>query len=85
KPYDLASLILVAAQSPAAIRRKIRQYLTAWWQVKPLLNGNDLKQMGYKPGRQFKVMLDDLLRLTLDGEVGDRAAAIRCIQERYPL
>lgn len=41
--------------------------------------------MGYKPSDQFKQILDDLLTLTLDGEIGDRAAAEAFLQRNYPL
>lgn len=85
KPYDFPLLILIAVQSPRWIRQRIWQYLTHWWNVKPLLNGNDLKALGYKPGRQFKQMLDDLLSATLDQVVCDRNTAEAFIKTRYPL
>jgi len=79
----LPSLILIAAKSDRPVRRKIWQYLTQWSQVKPILDGNDLKKMGYKPGPQFKTMLDDLLAATLDGDVRDRDAAKEFIERVY--
>ena len=85
KPYDLPLLILISVQSSRFVRRKIWQYLTQWCIIKPLLNGNDLKALGYKPSRQFKQMLEDILAATLDGVVSDRTAAIAFIQSRYPL
>jgi tRNA nucleotidyltransferase (CCA-adding enzyme) len=85
KPYDLPLLILVSVQSPRFVRRKIWQYLTQWSTVKPLLNGNDLKALGYKPSHQFKQMLEDLLAATLDGVISDRPAAEELIVSRYPL
>ena len=85
KPYNLSMLILMAVQSPRQVRKRIWQYLTQWRDIKPPLNGNDLKAMGYKPSDQFKQILDDLLTLTLDGEIGDRAAAEAFLQRNYPL
>ncbi|MBD1923840.1 CBS domain-containing protein [Microcoleus sp. FACHB-831] len=84
KRYELPTLILIAVQNPRPIRRKIWQYLTKWANIQPLLNGNDLKALGYQPGRQFKQMLDDLLAATLDGEVSDRADAENFLAKRYP-
>ena len=52
--------------------------------VKPVFNGNDLKLMGYKPGRQFKLMLDDILAATLDGKVSDRSEAEKFLAQYYP-
>ncbi len=85
KRYDLPMLILLAVQSPRPVRQRIWQYLTQLQQIKSPLNGNDLKTMGYKPGRQFKQILDDLLTVTLDGEICDRTSAEAFLQRNYPL
>jgi tRNA nucleotidyltransferase (CCA-adding enzyme) len=82
--YELPVLIAIAIQSPRIARRQILEYLTRWAQVEPPLNGNDLKALGYKPGPGFKRMLDDLLAALLDGDLGDRAAAISFLAQRYP-
>jgi tRNA nucleotidyltransferase (CCA-adding enzyme) len=82
--YELPVLIAIAIQSPRSARRQIWEYLTRWANVEPPLNGNDLKALGYKPGPGFKRMLDDLLAATLDGDLGDRAAAISFLAQRYP-
>ncbi len=84
-PYDLPMLILIAVQSPRWVRRHIWEYLTHWWMIKPLLNGNDLKKLGYKPSPQFKQMLDDLLVATIDKEICDRKSAEAFIQAKYSL
>ncbi|MBE9032610.1 CCA tRNA nucleotidyltransferase, partial [filamentous cyanobacterium LEGE 11480] len=80
--YDLAMLLLVAVRMRRQ-RSVIRQYLEDWSQVKPLLNGNDLRALGYQPGKQFKVMLGELLGATLDGAVTDKAGAIAFIRSRF--
>jgi tRNA nucleotidyltransferase (CCA-adding enzyme) len=82
--YELPMLILMAVQSPRKVRRQIWQYITKWANVEPFLDGNDLKALGYKPGPQFKQMLDDLLAATLDGIVRDRVSAIAFLSARYP-
>jgi tRNA nucleotidyltransferase (CCA-adding enzyme) len=82
--YDVPMLILIAVQSPRQIRRQIWQYFTVWANVHPLLNGNDLRKLGYKPGPQYKQILDDLLAATLDGVVRDKAAAEEFLANNYP-
>lgn len=67
--YRMANLILVAVRSSCEIRRTIWEYLTEWSKIQAPLTGNDLKAMGYKPGPQYKVILDKLLNATLDGEI----------------
>lgn len=84
RQYELPSLILIAVASPRWVRRRIWQYLRRWSRVKPLLNGHDLKQLGYKPGPDYRSMLDDLLAATLDGTIGDRAEAETFVTQRYP-
>lgn len=83
--YDLSTLILVAVSQPRAIRRQIWQYLTGWSQVKAPVDGNDLKALGYKPGRQYKQILDRLLSATLDGEITNRAEAEAFLVAQFPL
>jgi len=82
--YELPLLIAIALQSPRSIRRQIWEYLTKWANIESPLNGNDLKALGYKPGPGFKRMLDDLLAAALDGDLGDRAAAISFLAQHYP-
>ncbi|MEH1776562.1 CBS domain-containing protein [Nostoc sp.] len=81
---DLAMLILIAVQSPREIRHQIWEYLTVWANVQPLLNGNDLKKLGYKPGPQYRQILDDVLAATLDGVIKDRAEAEEFLAQHYP-
>jgi tRNA nucleotidyltransferase (CCA-adding enzyme) len=75
RQYDLQMLILIAVRCDRSIRRQIWKYLTVWVQIQPLLTGNDLRRLGYKPGSQYRQILDSLLAATLDGEVFDRASA----------
>lgn len=83
--WDLPTLILVAPRLPAHTRRYLWCYLTCWRHVKPLLNGRDLKQLGYQPGKAFRQILDALLSATLDGRISDRAQAETFLKEEFPL
>jgi tRNA nucleotidyltransferase (CCA-adding enzyme) len=84
KKYDLATLILIAVQSPRKIRREIRYFLKRLAKIQPLLNGNDLKELGYKPSPLYKQMLDDLLTATLDGTIKDKSEARKFLAKHYP-
>ena len=79
--YKTVTLILVAVRSEKPIRFHIWRYLTQLSQIHAPLNGNDLKEMGYKPGPQFKQILDALLAATLDGEIRDRRDAELFLQQ----
>ena len=77
KQYDRATLILIILRSHnnSRIRRQIWRYLTIWTNIQLLLTGDDLRQLGYKPGPQYRQILAELTIATLDGKVPDRAAA----------
>ena len=81
--YKTLGLILFAVRSKKNIRRLVWQYITNLSQVKPLLNGQDLKTLGFKPGPLYKQILDDVLAATLDGTIGDRATAEEYVKAKY--
>jgi tRNA nucleotidyltransferase (CCA-adding enzyme) len=82
--YDLPMLILIAVQSKRNIRQQVWHYFTVTRHIQPLLNGNDLKKLGYKPSPQFKQILDDLLAATLDGIIKDKVEAQEFLSRHYP-
>jgi tRNA nucleotidyltransferase (CCA-adding enzyme) len=89
--YDRGLLLMVGVRWSATDRRSsgvgrrvMRQYLQAWSQVKPLLNGNDLRDLGYKPGTAFKEILAAVLAVTLDGELDGREGAIEFVRKQFP-
>ncbi|MBN3889496.1 MAG: CBS domain-containing protein [Nostoc sp. JL31] len=84
RQYDLPMLILIAVQSPRSLRHQIWEYLTVWTNVQPLLNGNDLKKLGYKPGPQYRQILDDMLAATLDEIIKDKTEAEEFLAQHYP-
>ncbi|AUB40941.1 cca, tRNA nucleotidyltransferase [Nostoc flagelliforme CCNUN1] len=84
RQYDLPMLILIALQSPRSLRHQIWEYLTVLANVQPLLNGNDLKKLGYTPGPQYRQILDHVVAATLDGVIKDRAEAEGFLAQHYP-
>ncbi|NJO40140.1 MAG: CBS domain-containing protein [Cyanobacteria bacterium CRU_2_1] len=83
--YDLSTLTLLAVIVPRSIRKQIWHYLTHWATIKSPLDGNDLRKLGYQPGRHYKPILDALLAATLDGEIGDRSDAELFLKTHFPL
>ncbi|NES97731.1 MAG: hypothetical protein F6K32_21480 [Desertifilum sp. SIO1I2] len=82
---DLYTLILVGVQSARNVRKSIWNYITKLSKIQSPINGNDLKKMGYKPGPQFKQILDRLLAATLDGEITTRPTAEAFLAEKFPV
>jgi tRNA nucleotidyltransferase (CCA-adding enzyme) len=72
--YEL--LLLLTARASSRLRRTIHQYLKDWKSTAPLLTGNDLKNLGLKPGPAFKNILTTLREKQLDGELKSQEDAI---------
>ena len=83
--HDLATLLLVSVRNPRPLGQIIWQYLTTWSKVKPPLNGNDFKALGYKPGPQFRILLETLMAATLDGKIRNRSEAEAFLATHYPV
>ena len=77
-------LLLVSLHSDRVTRRQIWHYLTRLSQVTSPLNGKDLQQLGYAPGKQFREILGQLRGACLDRLVGDRTEAITWVKTHYP-
>jgi tRNA nucleotidyltransferase (CCA-adding enzyme) len=82
---DRPTLLLVSARHPRPLGKLIWRYLTQWSQIAPFMDGHRLKRMGYKPGPQFRDMLEGVLAAQLDGVVHTDAEAAAWLRERYPL
>jgi tRNA nucleotidyltransferase (CCA-adding enzyme) len=75
KHYDPTLLALLTILSDRPIRHWLWLYLTCWAQTKPLLDGNDLRELGYKPGSQFREILQLLQTATIDGVITNSTEA----------
>ncbi|MGI0485616.1 CBS domain-containing protein [Pantanalinema rosaneae CENA516] len=84
QPYEPELLVLVAIRSSRSLRKQIWRYLTHWSQIKAPLDGRDLKAMGYKPGPQFKHILQTLTAATLDGVIANREQAEIYLNKCFP-
>ncbi len=77
-------LYFMAIARKTDINRRTSLYVTTLRSVQALLNGDDLKDLGYTPGKQFKEMLSTLRNAQLDGTVNSRQEAIGFIIGRFP-
>lgn len=82
--YNKISLILIAVKSLKNIRLKIWQYLMNWSKIESPLNGDDLKIIGYKPGKKYQEMLNKIRALFLDGIINNKEEALIFISQNYP-
>ncbi|MCP4359631.1 MAG: CBS domain-containing protein [Chloroflexi bacterium] len=70
RPYPSRVLLVIRAWlQDERLIDIVEKYYGEWREVKTAVSGNDLRQMGLKPGPKFAVLLDRLLAARLDGEV----------------
>ena len=68
---ELPSLAIYAVWL-ATSEQSLREYFEKWRDVKSLTTGDDLKQLGLKPGPKYKEILSRLRAAWLDGEISTK-------------
>lgn len=75
----LETLLLLMARARKMARGRIVFYLNELRQVRPKMSGNDLRELGLKPGPQFAKILKRLLYARLDGRVKTKGDEIEYV------
>ncbi|MGB3199509.1 MAG: CBS domain-containing protein [Nodosilinea sp.] len=81
---DTATLLLASARHPRTLGPVIWRYLRQWAVAPALIDGNQLKALGYRPGPHFRPMLEALFAAQLDGDIATPAEAEAFLAQRYP-
>jgi tRNA nucleotidyltransferase (CCA-adding enzyme) len=83
--FPLASLELALQIAELApLHHTLQSYLSEWRTIANPINGDDLCQLGMKPGRQFKTVLWQAHAAVLDGVVpANRQAVLDWVQARH--
>ena len=84
-PYGSSELLLMGDRYPYTLGPQIWQYIVQLSSQSPLIDGATLKRLGYKPGPQFKDILNTVSALTLNGELLTAQAAETYVLSHYPL
>jgi tRNA nucleotidyltransferase (CCA-adding enzyme) len=77
-------LYLMTIARKKYIQQAVSHFVTHLRSVTPLINGDDLQQLGYRPGPEFRTMLNHVIEAQLNGKVHDREEALELIRQRYP-
>ena len=85
RTHQTAELLLMGDRHPYTLGPKIWQYIVRLSQIPPLINGATLKRLGYRPGPQFKEILNAVHQRTLDEEITNAAQAERYVLDSYQL
>ncbi len=82
---DLEALLyLVARTDDKEWRQRISLYVTELRRITPLLSGQDLIALGYRPGRRFQELLGALQDARLNGLVHTREDEVALLERLYP-
>lgn len=84
-PYSRETLLLLMNRFPRPTRGILWRYLIDWSVRPSLLDGNDLKQLGYQPGKDFKQILETIRDAHLDGKLATPDDARALVQTTFPL
>jgi tRNA nucleotidyltransferase (CCA-adding enzyme) len=76
--------LLLGSVLPLTLQACLYAYLEKRMQLVPLLNGNDLQTLGYRPGPQLREILSALFIEQLVGALADRGQAIAWIGHHFP-
>jgi poly(A) polymerase len=84
---ELHRLDCLSSHGSLATYDFVRQFLdetpAAAVRPKPLVNGEDLKQMGYRPGPAFRVILSAVEDAQLEGKITSRDEALELIRSQF--
>ena len=77
KPYSIEALVftLMQPEQPTWKVKKIEDYLINLRKIEPLINGNDLIQLGLRPGKAFTNLLSKAFAAQLDSKISTKQEA----------
>jgi tRNA nucleotidyltransferase (CCA-adding enzyme) len=82
--YSCCELLVMGDRHPYTLGPQIWQHIVRPSHQPPLLTGETLKQLGYKPGPLFRDILNAVNMLALDGELTTPQAAEAYVLSHYP-
>jgi len=78
-------LYLMAIARKQEIKQLVSLHVTSLRGVRPLFNGDDLKELGYLPGKGFKQMFSALRDAHLDNVIEDKEDEKAFLLQQFPL
>lgn len=77
-------LYLMAISRKKYMQQAVSQYVTSLRGVRSLISGKDLQNLGYRPGPDFRTMLNHVIEAQLNGDVHTKEEAIDLVTAHYP-
>lgn len=82
QPFSLNALCVIQIAEAGLVSEMVERYIEQLRPQATLLNGRDLQNMGLKAGPHLGVLLSDLRKAQLDGQITTRQAAEAWIKHR---
>ncbi|MDY6820532.1 MAG: CBS domain-containing protein [Deferribacterota bacterium] len=73
RELNIEYVLFISALMGKDFDRCLKDYLTKFKDIKLEINGNDLIEAGFKPSKLFGVVLDELLKLKIDGKIKNKS------------
>lgn len=71
------------ATDSSQVRQLLEHYAREWRHIQPELNGDDLRQLGFKPGPIFRDILSSLKEARIDGDATTREEEIALVRGTF--
>nr|WP_321466217.1 CBS domain-containing protein [uncultured Desulfobulbus sp.] len=78
-------LYLMTIARKRFMQQSVSLFVTQLRKVKPLVTGEELKALGYRPGPLFRTILNHLIERQLDGIISDHQQALDFVRTTYPV
>jgi len=62
-------LMVILSSQNGSCCKNIKKYLSELADIKLSINGNTIKDLGFKPSKNYKIVLDRLFELKLEGKI----------------
>ena len=84
KPLSSETILFLKARAPdRAASKQIEGFLLKYDSIKLTINGRDLNRLGILPGKQMGIILNNILRAKIDGELKTKEEELRKAEELF--
>lgn len=78
-----ARILILAALVRGSKRKAVSQYLTNSWRIVPVLRGEHLRRLGFRPGPIYREIFAALRSARLDGQLHTRRDEVSFVLRRF--
>lgn len=76
-------LCLMVIARKKHLQQAVSRYVTNLRDIRPLINGQDLLELGLQPGAVFRTLLNQIIEAQLNGEVSNKEEALALVQKLH--